>query len=68
MRVLCPDCGLSVKLNEELEIPLHYGPPEDPDGEEYDLPCPASGNEFETEDADNDESIMEDEDPWREEG
>lgn len=47
MRVVCPACGVLVKINSEREIALHY-PPTDED-EDYSLVCEASGQEYEDE-------------------
>ena len=51
MRVNCPWCGCTVKLNAYGEIPVHYEPSDDDgDNDDYELPCEGSGNEFENED------------------
>lgn len=49
MRVICPVCGVLVKLNSRKEISLHYGPPDDVNGDTYDLPCEMSRVEYEDE-------------------
>jgi len=40
--VICPECGVIIKLNSEGEANIHYAPT-DPEEDEYDLPCEFSG-------------------------
>lgn len=61
VRVSCPFCGNLARINEDMEIAIHYGPPEDVDEDDYELPCEGSGQEFS---GDPDDEVLEDEDKW----
>ena len=52
--VICPECGVIVKLNSEGEVHIHYAPT-DPEEDTYDLPCEFSGMPFEDEEDEEDE-------------
>lgn len=59
IRVICPFCGVFVRLVRGVEIPIHYEPASAQDCEDdYDLPCQGSGQDYE----DDEEDVNEEDD------